>query len=115
MFPWRFNNEKETYLKEKGQNNVLNCLVLLTLVYFSTCLDLFFFGVMGLPNVVHFKRRIYYQRLGETHKKWRVTLDHFLFVVAHSVQLVVEALVFPVCWKESRACLKLLLTYEKRE
>ncbi len=59
-FPWRFEVERETYLKEKEKNNVLNCLVLLTLVYWSTLLDILFFVLFGLFNVVHFKRRIYY-------------------------------------------------------
>jgi hypothetical protein len=52
--------EEETYRKEKAQNNVLNCLVLLTLVYLSTLLDLAFLATLGGVNAIHFKRQHYF-------------------------------------------------------
>ena len=35
------------YEREKGENNVLNCLVLLTLVFLGTVLDLIAFVMLG--------------------------------------------------------------------
>jgi hypothetical protein len=61
IFPWRFRIEEETYQKEKNANNVLNCLVLLTLLYLSTLVDLITILLFGLPNAIHFKRKIYFE------------------------------------------------------
>ena len=60
IFPWRFVREMATYQKEKEEKNVLNCLVLLTLIYLITCLDVLVVSLLGLPCVVHFHRRYYY-------------------------------------------------------
>lgn len=78
---------------------MLNCLVLLTLVYLSTLVDLVSFLIFGFINVIHFKRRLYYQALKDTHQKWKPTVRHFGFVTAHTLQLLIEVLSFPICWK----------------
>lgn len=100
FFPWRFRKQEQTYLKEKEANNILNCLVLLTLVFLSTLLDLLAFMMFGLPNLIHFKRKIYISSLSTTHVKWKPTLRHFVFIVLHTVQLCLEVIMFPICPKE---------------
>ena len=52
------------YEREKGENNVLNCLVLLTLVFLGTVLDLIAFVMLGWINLIYFKRKVYMRKLG---------------------------------------------------
>lgn len=89
MFPWRFVRELDTFKKEKEEKNVLNCLVLLTLIYLATLLDILSIILLGLPNIIHMKRKIYYTQLRNTHEKWKITTKHFGFVCLHSSQLVI--------------------------
>ena len=51
-------------MKEKYENNVLNCLVLLTLVFLGTVVDILFFIGLGWINLIYFKRMVYIRKLG---------------------------------------------------
>lgn len=113
IFPWRFVLQKDTFLKEKQQQNVLNCLVLLTLIYLSTLLDIVVVAIFGLPLIIDFQRRNYYKEMSNDHRKAKVTMLHFGFVLVRNLQLVLEALCFPFCWKEAKSAISLTVSYTK--
>lgn len=113
IFSWRFLREIATYQKEKEEKNVLNCLVLLTLIYLMTCLDLLVVGLLGLPCVTHFHRRYYIENMKKDHEKYKVTLREFLFIFLQGLQLIIEAICFVFCWKNGWKAIKTLVKYNQ--
>jgi len=89
--------------------NVLNCLVLLSLTFCNTNLDIVIFLVFGGPNLLYFKRNSYILKLKATEVKWKITLEHFIFILLHFIQLAIEVCCLVFCWQNGkRALLKLL-------
>lgn len=51
--------------------------------------DIICITLFGFINVIHFKRRLYYDKLRATHIKWKPTLFHFGFISLHTFQLAI--------------------------
>jgi hypothetical protein len=77
LFPWRYNHEILTVKKEDGKLIVLT--VLLTLIWLSTVLDIVVMLVVGVWGCLHPRRVIFFNMLGNTHKKWRPAIIFMAF------------------------------------
>lgn len=95
IFPWRYRHALAEVEKEK--DNIFQLVVLLSLLFWLTMLDLLFFVVFGLYCVLHPRRQVYWRKIGASHEKFKVTGK---FVIDTLIEIM-ECLVLLLClpWK----------------
>lgn len=72
LFPWRYRHSLTDI--EKESNNALPLIVLLTLLFVTTLIDLVFFAFFGIYCAyIHPRKRMYRTKIALTHKKFQYT------------------------------------------
>lgn len=107
VFPWRYQHSSQDV--EREGENILQLVVLLTLLFGLTVLDLVFFGLFGVYCLLHPRRAVYRGKIGGSHEKFRVTGKFVLDTLIELFEIVVILFCMPFKYSYSRQLLTLVL------
>ena len=97
MFPWRYLHSLEEVKKQT--DNILNYLVLLTLLWACTMFDLLMISIFGVYcYYLHPRKHIYRKEISKTHNKYEPTLKFVANSLLEILQLFILIFCMPFKW-----------------
>lgn len=107
FFPWRYLHSQEDVRKE--EDNILQLVVLLTLLFWLTIVDLIFFVLFGIYcTFIHPRKRIYRKNISQSHEKFKVTAKFLFNTIVEIFEIVILLFCMPLKFKYSKQLLGLI-------
>ncbi len=92
LLPWRYQYHLQEVNKQTQQGNILYLLVLLTILFAQTLLDVLLLTIFGGFCIAHYKRTVFYTQLKQNQAKYKVALIFFSQIL---VQILLIILTIP--------------------